>query len=151
MWKCKFFVDPPLESYELTGKTYYYVDTSKLLVGAMWHPRGDDGKLIDLEIHRTKGHLTDHYWDHNAVVRLPINVALPCRYSTGDGIQVFCIDSKCHDSRGYYDGWTVSGEIPNITVHPSINIVGSYHGWLQNGVVSQDCEGRNYTLPGYVT
>lgn len=51
-------------------------------------------------------------------------------------------------SRGYYDGWTVTGKPPDITVSPSINYVGSYHGWLQNGVISQDVDGRNYTLPG---
>lgn len=45
-----------------------------------------------------------------------------------------------------YDGetWTVNGDPPNISVSPSINAVGDYHGWLQNGVLSDDCEGRRF-------
>lgn len=40
--------------------------------------------------------------------------------------------------------WSVSGTPPLITVSPSINIVGSYHGCVKDGVVSEDCEGRPY-------
>lgn len=40
--------------------------------------------------------------------------------------------------------WTVTGEWPNITVTPSINSVGRYHGWIQNGVITDDCEGRKF-------
>lgn len=39
-------------------------------------------------------------------------------------------------------GWTVTGEPPEITVNPSVNIVGSYHGWIQDGVISDDLYGR---------
>lgn len=46
--------------------------------------------------------------------------------------------------------WQVSGEIPNVTAHPSINFVGIYHGWVQNGVVSDDCEGRRFSQDGYL-
>jgi hypothetical protein len=38
--------------------------------------------------------------------------------------------------------WIRVGEPPNITVTPSINYVGFYHGWLRDGVLSDDCEGR---------
>lgn len=42
-------------------------------------------------------------------------------------------------------GWSLTGDRPeNLTASPSINAVGSYHGWLQNGVLSDDCEGRTY-------
>ncbi len=40
--------------------------------------------------------------------------------------------------------WTRTGEAPNVTAHPSINHVGQYHGWLKNGVLTDDCEGRTY-------
>ena len=40
--------------------------------------------------------------------------------------------------------WQVSGEPPNVTVRPSINIVGSYHGWITDGVISDDVEGRTF-------
>lgn len=41
-------------------------------------------------------------------------------------------------------GWKVSGEPPNVTATPSINFVGVYHGWVTNGVVTDDCEGRKF-------
>jgi hypothetical protein len=44
--------------------------------------------------------------------------------------------------------WDVSGEIPNVTASPSINFVGLYHGWVQNGVVSDDVEGRKFDEMG---
>jgi hypothetical protein len=44
--------------------------------------------------------------------------------------------------------WEVSGEIPNVTSSPSINYVGIYHGWVQNGVVTDDCEGRKFDALG---
>jgi hypothetical protein len=40
--------------------------------------------------------------------------------------------------------WTVTGEIPNVTATPSVNCVGTYHGWVTNGVVTDDCEGRKF-------
>lgn len=42
------------------------------------------------------------------------------------------------------DTWNVSGEIPNVTATPSINCVGVYHGWVTNGVVTDDCDGRKF-------
>lgn len=38
--------------------------------------------------------------------------------------------------------WTVTGELPKITVHPSIHQIGSYHGFVRDGIVTPDCEGR---------
>lgn len=40
--------------------------------------------------------------------------------------------------------WTVQGELPDITVAPSINQPGIYHGNLKGGVITQDCEGRQF-------
>ena len=46
-------------------------------------------------------------------------------------------------------GWTRSGEAPNITARPSIltkdcSAWRGYHGWLTDGVLSDDLEGRTY-------
>lgn len=41
-------------------------------------------------------------------------------------------------------GWTVQGEWPNVTVTPSINCVGVYHGYIQNGQITEDCDGRKF-------
>lgn len=46
-------------------------------------------------------------------------------------------------------GWTRTGEVPNITARPSILSYPSsagpgYHGWLTDGELSDDLEGRQY-------
>lgn len=40
------------------------------------------------------------------------------------------------------DGWTRTGTPPLVTANPSI-VVPGYHGWLKDGVLSGDLEGRN--------
>lgn len=40
--------------------------------------------------------------------------------------------------------WTVQGELPRITVSPSIHQVGYYHGFVRDGVISDDCEGKRF-------
>lgn len=56
----------------------------------------------------------------------------------------FCVHSPATSEGSHGAGWDVSGEAPKITVSPSINIVGSYHGWIRDGVISDDCEGRKF-------
>lgn len=56
------------------------------------------------------------------------------------GGQLFCPDRI---SSNGVSGWTVTGELPNITISPSIGAT-VYHGWCQNGVLSDDLEGRQY-------
>lgn len=92
-----------------------------------------------LEIKYYKERLSPQYWREWADKRLPIVVILPNR-------ETFCPDMKWGDGNGGYkdNGWTVTGEAPNITVSPSINCQGRYHGWLQNGVLSDDVEGRKF-------
>lgn len=41
--------------------------------------------------------------------------------------------------------WTVQGIVPKITAQPSINCVGYYHGYITDGIISEDHEGRTYT------
>ena len=40
--------------------------------------------------------------------------------------------------------WNVEGELPGITVTPSILQEGKYHGYVKNGLVTDDCEGRKF-------
>lgn len=56
----------------------------------------------------------------------------------------FCPDKKYADNQQ----WTLTGDWPNVTVTPSINCIGSYHGWITNGQVTEDCEGRKYDSSG---
>jgi hypothetical protein len=70
--------------------------------------------------------------------RPPIGVVLP------NG-QTFIVDmAYTLGDNPERNGWMVTGEPPNITVHPSINWVGVYHGWLKDGVLSDDVEGRKF-------
>jgi len=67
--------------------------------------------------------------------RSPLVVRLP------DGC-AWCVDLVASNNRSG-SGWTVTGDAPNITARPSIAVHG-YHGWLTNGVLSDDLEGRRY-------
>lgn len=42
--------------------------------------------------------------------------------------------------------WSVTGELPAITVSPSIAQQGgsAYHGFVKNGVITDDCDGRKF-------
>jgi len=68
--------------------------------------------------------------------RPPLLVVLPCGCSWN-------IDSK---ATGSEHGWTVTGKAPDLTATPSINCIHErgYHGWLRNGELSDDLEGRTY-------
>lgn len=85
--------------------------------------------------------LSDYYKANNAAKRRPLMVILP-------GRQLFLVDGKCWSNGSYYGGWSVTGDAPRITVSPSINLVGSYHGWIADGCISDDCEGRRFTEDG---
>ena len=122
-WTCRLIEKPELDAH---GN----VDLAKRVVGDMWFLGVTPKELLDR-------HLTAQYFADNAK-RQPLMVMLP-------GPTPFCIDYQCfNDARGYYDGWTVHGEPPLITITPSINLVGRYHGFLQNGVISADAEGRKF-------
>jgi hypothetical protein len=48
-----------------------------------------------------------------------------------------------HKPNNGVPGWVVTGELPTITASPSIGSSG-YHGFLQNGVLTDDLEGMTY-------
>jgi len=97
--------------------------------------------LLNEDGSRSK-YLGSYYYDHNAH-RPPIYVVLP------GGVH-FCVDmvpSREMETGGA--GWTVTGspEDGTLVVSPSINAMGSYHGWLGTsgtppGHLSDDLEGR---------
>jgi len=80
--------------------------------------------------------LSPQYRHHWRGKRSPVLVRLP------NGAN-WCIDVKFSGST---HGWTVTGIPPLITVYPSVNIPGpaGYHGWLVNGFLTDDLEGRTY-------
>lgn len=84
--------------------------------------------------------LSDTYVAELMALRPPIAVCLP------DGF-VFVVDSA--PTSGDTSGWRVTGEPPDLTVEPSINVIGFYHGWIRGGVLSDDSEGRTYARGEY--
>ncbi|MCK9198898.1 MAG: DUF6527 family protein [Bacilli bacterium] len=66
--------------------------------------------------------------------------------------QSFMVDSyyRSVETNPEKEGWTVTGKAPNITLSPSINAESpsnhklGYHGWLRDGILSADLEGRKY-------
>lgn len=85
--------------------------------------------------------LSKHYRENVEQIRRPISVVLATRdnYATP-----FCIDS--HPTKKPDEAWEVDidldsliiGQKPNISVRPSINCVGLYHGYVTNGVIGDD-------------
>lgn len=80
--------------------------------------------------------LSRQYRERNAH-RPPLMVRFP------DGLE-FCIDVGLGDG----NGWDVRGEVANLTVTPSIRHTHhdrpGYHGYITNGVITDDCEGRQF-------
>ena len=80
--------------------------------------------------------------------RPPLMVVVPSVHSTQGAL--FLVDRRGHASpKG--EGWAVVingplvvGQRPDVTLMPSINCVGSYHGYIRNGIIADDCEGRKY-------
>jgi hypothetical protein len=85
------------------------------------------------------------FWIHNGSklstqfralkgARLPIVVVLP-------GGWPFCVDGAVAKSDS---GWSVDGVPDRLTLSPSVNFVGHYHGYIRDGVITDDCEGRRF-------
>jgi hypothetical protein len=127
MWRIQLF-----ESREAIVAQFGYVP-----VGAMWPAPHvlDDGVW--------GGMLSPKYRRDWQPTRPPLFVKLP------DGSE-FCVDTCAYSEAGYHgEGWTVTGNAPSITLSPSINVEGRYHGWIgcngaPPGHITADCEGRQF-------
>lgn len=95
--------------------------------------RQDKHVMFKLADRGRLGHLSVHYWRDWSDKRPPMAIVCP------NG-EVWEIDRK--SSNG--DGWTVTGEWPNLTCSPSI-VVQGYHGFLRDGEFTPDIEGRGPT------
>lgn len=90
--------------------------------------------------------ISKRYKEEYSKTRPPLKVILPSKYSQhGD---IFLIDRFGSDDP-LEKGWEViiigelvDGQTPDITLKPSINCVGSYHGYITNGVITDDCDKR---------
>jgi len=150
-WPIRFLEAPRLRHYDGT------VNFDKLSIGDLcyYHYQGKpcmDRAVLD------RLNLTAYYFANNAH-RPPLILAMPDAASPGRP-RYFMVDGQCysnkctrcghrcwdkckcpgeHTPRGYYDGWTVTGVAPNITVQPSVDFDDEgekhYHGFVQNGVI----------------
>jgi hypothetical protein len=126
----------------------------KQIENAVWElPNGKQVGFDDLpvgamyleEIGTRRSGLSAHYKNNVASIRKPLVVKLPTNpythvEDTGPGGVLFWIDMGFSDGTG----WEVSGEAPTLTLTPSINYEHGYHGYIKNGVITDDCEGRTY-------
>jgi hypothetical protein len=79
------------------------------------------------------GHLSIFYYREWYGKRDPLLIQCP-----GRNIQ-WCPDSPSTNG----PGWQIVGEIPKITITPSI-LLPNYHGWVTDGFFTDDIEGRTY-------
>jgi hypothetical protein len=93
------------------------------------------GWYADLYLEYHDAFLSVHYHRDWMGKRPPIELVCPNGF-------IWCVDRK--SSNG--DGWTVTGEWPNITCSPSI-VAGDYHGFLQNGEFTADLDGKTFPVP----
>lgn len=130
MWQCRLIeFRAGMTPHELQTGDMFYAD-AEVLTALTPETDNLDWPMFLAAAYR----LSDNYFAQNAH-RLPLLVMLP-------NSNLFCVDSKCWNASGMYGGWSVNGEPPHITVSPSINIQRSYHGWIRDGIISDDCEGR---------
>lgn len=110
----------------------------RLQVGDAWYAP----HLLDpAAAERASQALAPRYFRDWAMKRAPIIVAMPYRRGPGIGAH-FCIDGRTwKDGKPGPEGWVVTGEPPLLTVSPSINIEGCYHGFLRDGVLGPDLDG----------
>lgn len=108
-----------------------------------YHAR-EIGQAYFINFDPFKSMMSNHYKDVVAAVRRPICVMCPGLSSDGRLYATpFWIDS--HPSADPGAAWDVTvdldslvvGQKPLITVNPSIHLIGTWHGWLQDGVLHQ--------------
>lgn len=108
-----------------------------------WQSRGQhlyrhpDGRLFALQDpDLPPGAMWDAKWmPHYAG---PDGKAWTIRFPGGDDWLVFGPSS---------DGekWAITGEAPRFTAHPSIGIAGRYHGFLKDGIITPDVDGKKFS------
>lgn len=84
--------------------------------------------------------LSRRYRLFDAIKRPPISVVIPNR---SGGNFFFCADA--HPESNWKDHWDVTikgplrtGELPPLSVNPSIDFKGWYHGYLTDGILTKD-------------
>lgn len=118
--------------------------TCRLLDTWPEHPQPGDMRLDPTMIADTpmgrycrREWLSTGYLERHLANRPPVWVYLP-------GGRWICVDAR--PDKGME--WQVGGDPPRITVMPAIHLVGVYCGWLIDGVLGDDRDGRTYDEKG---
>ena len=118
--------------------TYHAAQPDNAQIGDMW-PAPEWAK---------SNAISRRYRNTYSKTRPPLMVVLPSVYcEEGDFFLIDRVASSKANDKGWevrLQGELVDGQQPDITLKPSINCVGSYHGHIRNGVITDDCEGRKY-------
>jgi hypothetical protein len=116
---------------------YHAQEPAEWKVGDMWPvPEWANSNVI-----------SERYKNGASKTRPPLKVILPDSTPAGSP---FIIDRGATDdptNRGWLVtivGELMDGQTPDITLEPSINCVGYYHGYIRNGVITDDCDGRKF-------
>lgn len=118
-------------------------------IECVWHdqrPEYEDrraGQCFYVPLEDYRSGMSKYYLENVASQRQPIAVMIPGR-DPASWIFPFFIDS--HPSSEPDAHWNVTvdlatlidGQKPNITVQPSIKAQGAYHGYLTEGVLTDD-------------
>lgn len=126
-WTCHFITEADATALGADGL---------LRPGHMWYEPG----LLGYSVGNPRRPATNYFRDN--AHRAPIVVYLPGRIE-------FHVDGPAlREGIPVGVGWEVSGNPPRLTVAPSIDIAGIYHGHLIDGVLSDDLAGRKYANDG---
>ena len=98
--------------------------------GMMWYARQAFVNSVGTDF------FSPNYQKDWAGKRLPLTICLP------DGSS-WCPDTCPDWGSNMQEGWKITGVAPVLTAYPSIGKPG-YHGWLKDGILSDDLEGRTY-------
>jgi hypothetical protein len=101
-----------------------------------YRPKMDKEQRTYLEIWQS--YMSPEYlslgWDFELVICLPGKIHFRASHIEMHGL--------IGEGAVNFAGWEVTGELPNIDVE------GYYHGWIENGVIGDDLNGRRYAEDG---
>lgn len=116
---------------ETDGKTY---DVDQLFL-----IQDGNGRLTTLR-EAPIGSMWDAHWMHDWDLYCRDGISLHVKLPGGSD---WCIDGPSQQTPKS-KGWSRTGTAPNITASPSIHHPGVYHGWLANGLLSDDIDGKKF-------
>jgi hypothetical protein len=117
---CRYEFAPGDEWQFNPNRLYRRVDTGEL----MTLQRAPAGAMTDADWLRDRGYSRADGLGYKCIDGITLQVKTP------DGW--WCVDGPSYNNRVAGPGWTRTGQVPEVTAHPSI-LMTNYHGWLRDG------------------